>query len=1128
MRDQTSQQVVLKGTEHALPVVSATERRLLAQWNNTAADYPRDRTLHSLFQDQARRTPQATAVACQDQTLSYAELDRRATTLAARLQAQGVGAETVVGLMAGRSLEMVVGLLGILKAGCAYLPLDGSYPEARLRWMVEDAGARVVVTGEGLAGLWGAEVALVSLDGLKAEEGSGLEEESVGPGALAYVIYTSGSTGQPKGVMVEHAQVVNYVWGIRERLGLTPGASYAMVQPLTFDSSVTMLYSALLTGGCLHVFSHDQATDAAALADYFTRHRIDALKITPSHLAALQAAAGPEARRLLPRRWLVLGGEVSHRAWAEELQAMAPDCAVFNHYGPTETTCGVLTYPVREMDQSDPSATLPIGRPLPNTQVYLLDEHGQRVPIGTPGELYLGGEGVARGYLHRPDLTAERFLADPFEESGGRLYRTGDRARFRRDGVVEFLGRLDDQVKVRGYRIEPGEVEAALGSHPGVQTCAVVVREDTTGQPQLVAYAVPTDVRPPTPGELRHFLSERLPPQMVPSAMVLLGALPRTPHGKLDRRALPEPDWTSEADERPFDPPQTSAERIVAEAWAEVLGLERTGRRDDFFALGGTSLHAIRIVARLRERLGVAVPVSTLLEVSTVAALARAVSQTNSVHSRMELPAQTDRQRAPLSLAQQRLWTLHQMQPESPFYNVVNGFRLRGALDPAALQRAFDALIERHDALRTRFRVAKHGPEHIVGSPRPAPLHFVDLSGVTPSEREEALEERMRAEVRQPFDLENDLMLRALLVRLSAEEHALLIVVHHIAVDGWATEVLLRELSALYESFAAGAPPALPEPAVRYADFGAWHRAWLQDGVLDEQQAYWQEKLRGPLPVLDIPGDRPRPSEPSYAGARRAKALPPELTEPLRRLSRQEDATLFMTLLAAYKTLLYAHTGRSGAAFSAAAAQTDMLVGTNAANRHWVGVEEVVGFFANLLALRINLSGNPSFRDVLARVRQAALDAYAHPDVPFDVLVEAVQPPRDPRYTPLVQTLFSLRAPLPMLEAEGLAATPLNVDNGSAKFDLVFDVIDDGARLHGSLEYNTDVFSEAAADRLLNAYQAVLETVVADPDVRLDAVGETLAELDHRQRSAEADVRRAANRDKLKRLGRKAVRPSTS
>ena len=978
MHSQTATHVVSEHATDAPPTLSASERRLLARWNETAAAFPRHQTLHSLFEEQARRSPEAPAVACQDQALSYAEVDQRASALAARLQRHGVGPETVVGLLAGRSVATVVGVLGILKAGGAYLPLDAAYPAARLRWMVEDAGAEVVVSKEGVSGeggAWGEGVAVVSMEGLEEEAGSCFEVASVGPGNLAYVIYTSGSTGQPKGVMVEHAQVVNYAWGIRERLGLTPGASYAMVQPLTFDSSVTMLYPALLTGGCLHVITHDQATNATALVDYFTRHPIDALKITPSHLAALQAAAGSEARHLLPRRWLVLGGEVSRRAWAEALQAMAPDCAVFNHYGPTETTCGVLTYPVREMDRRDPAATLPIGRPLPNTQVYVLDEHQQPVPLGTPGELYLGGQGVARGYLHRPRLTAERFLSNPFEEGegaeeGGRLYRTGDRARFRRDGALEFLGRLDEQVKVRGYRIEPGEVEAALSSHSGVQTCAVVVRENAAGEPQLVAYAVPAEGRPPSPEDVRRFLGERLPPQMVPSAVVLLGELPRTPHGKLDRRALPEPSQTSEGDDHAFDPPQTSAEQSIAAIWADVLGLERVGRGDHFFALGGTSLQAIRIAARLRERLGVAVPLSTLLEAPTVEALARAVSHPGGTGSPQELPARTHRQSAPLSLVQQRLWTLHQMQPESPFYNVVNGFRLHGALDRTALQQAFDILLERHDALRTRFQDTGDGPEQVIEPPQRVPMRFVDLSEVRPQKQAKALDEKLRAEAQHPFSLENDLMLRALLVRLSVEEHALLIVVHHIAVDGWATDVLLRELSALYAGFAGGTSSTLPEPTVRYADFGAWHRAWLHDGVLDEQLAYWQEKLRGPLPVLDVPGDRPRPSEPSYAGARCVMAFPPELTEPLRRLGRRNDATLFITLLAAYKGLLFAYTG-----FSGNAAQRDLLVGTNVANRHWVGVEGMVGFFANLLVLRTDLSGNPSFRDLLARVRQTALGA---------------------------------------------------------------------------------------------------------------------------------------------------------
>ena len=618
-----------KAATSTLPVVSATERRLLAQWNNTAADYPRDRTLHSLFQDQARRTPQATAVACQDQTLSYAELDRRATTLAARLQAQGVGAETVVGLMAGRSLEMVVGLLGILKAGAAYLPLDGSYPETRLRWMVEDAGAQVVVTGQGHADLWGDEVAVVSLAGLDEGDGRALKETSVSAGSLAYVIYTSGSTGRPKGVCVTHR---NAVHSTSARLSYyeEPISAYLLLPSFAFDSSVAGLFWTLSQGGTLVIPTEEAASDPEQLAGLIERHWVSHVLGVPSLYRLLIQESTTE--QLASLRTAIVAGEACSRDVVRLHGEKLPDVPLFNEYGPTEAT---VWSTVHRCDPEAEAPVVPIGRPIANTRVYLLDEHGQRVPIGTPGELYLGGEGVARGYLHRPDLTAERFLADPFEESGGRLYRTGDRARFRRDGALEFLGRLDEQVKVRGYRIEPGEVEAVLNQHPSVQEAAVVAREGKGGDARLVAYLTPaassTTRRPETGADpkamlldVQAHLGTKLPRYMVPSQWVVLDELPRTPNGKLDRRALPAPQQ-GEVGRDAYVAPRSTIEERLADIWADVLGRERVSVEADFFALGGHSLLAIKVMSRVREAFEVDLPLSSLFSAPTVASLSALV-----------------------------------------------------------------------------------------------------------------------------------------------------------------------------------------------------------------------------------------------------------------------------------------------------------------------------------------------------------------------------------------------------------------------------------------------------------------------------------------------------------------------
>jgi amino acid adenylation domain-containing protein len=612
-----------------LPLLSEAERhRLLVEWNDTRKEFPSGVCIHELFERQAALTPDAPAVRFEQEQLTYRELDERANQLAGYLRSLGVVPESLVGLCLERSVEMMVGVLGILKAGAGFVPLDPSYPLPRIAYMLEDAGAKVLVSQRSLAeGLPRHVARRVCLDDEREAIARRSVEKLTGgaaPANAAYVIYTSGSTGQPKGVVVEHRQIVNYFHAVTERLGVVAGASFAMVQPLTFDSCQTVVFPALCTGGCLHIVSAERASDPHRLGEYFRRHPIDGMKITSSHLAALQTSEG--VGLLLPRRWLVLGGEASRREWAEGLLRQAPGSQVFNHYGPTETTVGMLMYRAKgEPDEHGP-VLLPTGRPLANTRAYILDAHMQPVPVGVMGELYIGGNGVARGYLNRPELTAERFVSDPFSSSpGARLYRTGDLARYLADGNVEFLGRADHQVKVRGHRVEPGEIEQRLGEHPAVREAVVVAREDLSATPQLVAYVVPETGSAPAVAELRGYVREALPEYMIPAAFVLLAALPRTAHGKLDRRALPAPETERAVPEDEFVAARTPEEEAMAEIWRQVLKVERVGVHDNFFELGGHSLSAMQVISRVRDFFGVEIQARSLFEAPTVGGLTAAV-----------------------------------------------------------------------------------------------------------------------------------------------------------------------------------------------------------------------------------------------------------------------------------------------------------------------------------------------------------------------------------------------------------------------------------------------------------------------------------------------------------------------
>ncbi|HEX7181365.1 MAG TPA: non-ribosomal peptide synthase/polyketide synthase, partial [Thermoanaerobaculia bacterium] len=1052
-----------------LPLLGETARhQLLVEWNDTAAASAA--CFPDLFARQVERTPEAPAVSCEGRTLSYAALAARAWRLAGALRDLGAGPDKGVAIFLERSEEVIVAILAAHAAGAFYAPLEPGAPRERLAAILDDVAPVAVVTRRAL-------LAELPLDAVPAvcldRDAAALEHRPASPPGvpvlpetLAYVIFTSGSTGRPKGVAVEHRQLASYVAGAIERLRLPAGAVYAVLSTFAADLGHTMVFPALTLGGCLQVVAGARVSDPAALSELWERQPADCLKIVPSHLAAL--LAGPHPERLLPRQRLVLGGEACDRALAARLRELAPACLLFNHYGPTETTVGVTTLAV-----SDPAAlrgpTLPLGRPFTDTRLYVVDRGFQPLPIGVPGELLAAGEHVARGYLERPGLTAERFVPDPFGPPGSRLYRTGDLVRALPDGCLEFLGRIDQQVKIRGHRVEPAEVEAALVAHPGV-AAAVVAARRVEGDLRLVAWLVPVGEAAPEARELRDWLAARLPEPMIPALFQLLAALPLTPNGKVDRAALPTPEAPAATAGGEALAPRTAVEELLAAAWAEVLGVERVGIHDDFFALGGHSLLATRLVSRVRKVLGVEVPVRSLFEHPTVARLASQLE--GQARSSAEPIAVVPRDgELALSFAQQRLWFLDQLEPGSPFYNMPAALRLVGELRPAVLAQSLSEVVRRHEVLRTSFPADAEGrPVQVVAAARPLELPLVDLGGLESPVRQGELARLARAEARQPFDLGRGPLLRSLLVRLGEREHALLVTMHHIVSDGWSIAILVRELKAAYESLWAGRAGELGELAIQYADFAAWQRQRLSGEELERSLEHWRERLSG-LPLLELPSDRPRGAVQSFRGATRREVLAPSLTEAVHGLGRREGATLFMTLLASFQVLLARY-----------ADQQDFAVGSPIAGRTHAETEDLIGFFVNTLVLRAQLDGEPTFQDLLGRVREACLGAYAHQEVPFERLVEELAPERSLSRSPLFGVMLALETEVVELSLPGLEVSRLEMETGTSRFDLTLSVISSPRGLTVAVEHSTDLFDAAWIERLITHWRELLAAASSSPE----------------------------------------------
>ncbi len=1077
-RDQVDGQVGSGRAEGPLPA------ELLESLNDTATDYPRGRSVHQLFAEQAALRPAAVAVSFGAEQLSYGELERRANQLAHFLIHRGVGPEVAVGICVERSLEMVIGILGILKAGGAYLPLDPDYPKQRLAIMLEDSRAPVVLTQkrlkESLPEIVGRTV---DLDAEWPEIARQPEQDPSSPAGaehLAYVIYTSGSTGRPKGAGIVHRSVVRLVRDTNY-VELGPKEVFLLLAPISFDASTFELWGSLLNGARLTVYPPRRLA-LEELARTLETRRVSTLWLTS---ALFQQMVATRLGGLRGVRQLLAGGETLPVPHVERMLAtLDAGRRLINGYGPTENTTFTCCHPMTAASRFRDS--VPIGRPISNTRIFLLDPRLQQVPAGDVGELWAAGDGLARGYLNAPRLSAEKFVPDPFSRGcGQRLYRVGDQARLSPDGDVEFLGRTDHQIKIRGFRVELGEIEARLTEHPEVLQAVVLAREDELDRRHLVAYVVAVEGCRPSRLDLIAFLSTKLPDYMVPGAFVTLERLPLTPNGKVDRRALPAPARSRPQLAAPFVAPSTELEIELASLWHETLGIEGMGIHDPFWDLGGDSLAATSLIARIVDATGIELPLAVLFENPTVAQLAGWIEGHRRQEYSLLRPGQLARSGPPpLSFSQERVWLVQQLDPCCRAYLFPATLRFRGRLDAGALQRALSEIVRRHEIFRTSFPVVGGRRVQQIHPPRPARMPVVDLSGLPAAARDSALAVQLTAESRRLFDLTRPLPVRWILFVLGESEHLLSHVEHHIVHDGWAFNVFLEELTELYRAFLAGRPSPLAELPIQFADFALWQRQWIEGEEAAAQIEAWRRRLSGSPACLDLPWDRPRPPAQTFRGAVWKLELPPAPHAALRVLGRSRGTTFYAALVAVFAALLHRMTNAH-----------DLCLGSPIANRRWRETEGLMGMFVNNVVLRLDLGGRPSFLELLDRVRETMRSAVADQDAPFDRVVDAVAPERSPSFNPLFQVMIGLHdAPLRAADLEGLdVEVEVLAGNGSAKFDLTMVMAPrtaqrlgyrgDGGSLY--FEYNADLFDATTIGRLAGHFTTLLAGATADPERRL-------------------------------------------
>ncbi len=1062
-----------------LELLSEAEKyELLFVWNDTEKIAPRSKSFPELFEEQVERTPEHIAIAYGAQQLTYREVDRRVKKLARHLQRLGAAPEAFVALYLDRSLEMVIGLLATMKAGAAYLPIETSYPEERVNFILKDAAVEVVLTQKDLlAQISETAAKVIALDDWCAPAAE--SDETLTSRALAenpaYVIYTSGSTGQPKGVVVTHRGLTNYLNWCYEAYPASRGGLVPVHSSISFDLTVTSLLFPLTVGDAVMLLPEE-----AGLAPLISAIRevgeCSFLKITPAHLAILNGSLKEEelAGKI---EALIIGGEALYGESLSLWRKYSPGTRLINEYGPTEAVVGCSVYEASANDSS--RGSIPIGRPISNTQIYVLDRKLCPGHVGGLGELFIAGESLARGYLNQPDLTADRFIPNPFSSSpGSRMYRSGDIARLLPDSNLLFLGRADHQVKIRGFRIELAEVEAAIRLHHLVSDCAVISSSspgtDSTSN-RLLAYVVSDIPAHLLSTSLREWLKLKLPDFMLPSLFISIPRLPLTTNGKLDRKALPPADSSGSASQPGFQAARTPVEQQLVSIWSEVLGVASPGINDNFFELGGHSLLATQLISRLRLVFNLDLDLKLVFDSPTILEQASFIhlrlADADPSHSSPQILAVPRHDPLPLSFAQQRLWFLNQLDPHSFAYNISCAVLLSGQLNLLALRHSINHIIRRHESLRTSFDSLDGKPVQIISQQFDLDIEVVDLSELAESQRQPRAVQLAGELGRQGFDLCRLPLLRACLFKLDDLSHILGVTLHHIISDGWSMGLIVKELASLYNAFVEGRQPLLDPLPIQYGDYAVWQRQWLCGQLLDRQLCYWKQQLAGPLPVLQMPTDRPRPPSQSFKGSSVPLRLKPELTLQLKAMARREGVTLYMLLLAAFYSLLFRYTS-----------EPDIILGTPVANRALPEVEGLIGFFVNTLAIRVRMEPDQPFASLLSMVRQQCLGAYANQDVPFEKLVAELQPERSLSHSPLFQVLFAFQQQVirsaPM---RGLDLEQVELTSGISKFDLSLSFTEQAHHLEGVLEYSSELFDEQSMWRMMGHLEMLLEAIAQNP-----------------------------------------------
>lgn len=1043
------------------------KQQLLADFNATAFPYPADKTITELFDAQVAQTPDAIALVFGDIQLTYRQLQQQSDKLAACLRDKGVTTETMVPLCMERSALLIVSILAILKAGGAYVPVDPAYPGDRIRYMLEDTGSTMILTDSAQLPVLrehAPDKDMVCVDLLmETISDAPAAVTPASPSSLAYIIYTSGSTGQPKGVMVTHRNVTSLARG-GNFVAQGPGDVLLSTGSPSFDATTIEYWGMLLNGGQLVLCPEKHLLDNQLLKQEIRRRGVTKMWFTASWFNQL---VDDDIAIFEGLNALMVGGEKLSEEHIRKFKAAWPDTAVINGYGPTENTTFSLTWHITTVE---PGVNIPIGRPLGNRTAYILSAEGQLLPAGVAGELYVGGDGVSRGYLNQPALTAQKFVPDPFSNvPGARLYRTGDLACWLPDGAVAYLGRIDDQVKIHGHRIEPGEIESVLLQHPGVKQAVVLMQVKATGDKYLAGYIVPQG--PFDKAALTDYLKSRLPAYMVPSQLMALEKMPLTSNGKADKKALRALE-SDHAELHAYVAPVNETEQRLADIWERFLQKKQISTHANFFELGGHSLLASRVVTAIRNALSVDLSITLFFQYPTIAKLAACLTGKEKAQEWPAIVAGKRPPRIPLAFSQERLWFIDQMNG-TVAYHVPLALRLKGTLDEAGLSHALQSVVNRHEALRTVIR-----QEHGVPYQQLLPAEGWQLTRTSGEKyhTQEALHAHLTELVNAPFDLAADYMLRACLLRLPADEHILLVTVHHIACDGWSVTIMVNEIAELYNAYIRKRPATLTPLPLQFADYAVWQRSLAEHERLQKQLSYWEQQLNG-VEVLQLPADFSRPAIQSTKGAAQRFTLSAALSEQLRQFSLQQDVTLFMTLLAAFKVLLYRYSG-----------QEDICVGSSIAGRTQEEVAGLVGFFVNTLALRSDLSRHPSFLTLLQQVKQTTLAAYDHQEVPFEKVVEAVNTDRDLSRTPLFQVLFELQNTpgTAQMQLDALAVMKEDLKYNTAQFDLVVSMEEGPEGLTGYVEYSTAIFREATITQLMAHFSRLLETVLTLPDTRID------------------------------------------